>query len=141
MALLSGTKDFFTLASYRKHDMRSRYDLISVAESHVLWKARLGHHVQGNIREPLELCLVGQNSICQLENWINGSVLEPFCDADVHEQLKKAHQQFHQHGALIVEKLKVGDRASAAMIFNNEYSLSLRHIIQSLTEINKQLQD
>jgi len=135
------TKDLFNFDTTRKQEARSKFDLISVAETHVLWKTRLGHHVQGNIRESLELFTVGQNGICQLENWLNTTVLESFCDATVYSQLKKSHQQFHQLGALIVEKLKVGDRAGAAEIFKNEYSLSLRQIIQALTEINKQLQD
>lgn len=141
MTLLSGAIDFFKFDAYRKHDVRSKCDLISVAEAHVLWKMRLGHHVQGDIREPLELCLVGQDSICQLGNWIHSMVLAPFCDEEVYEQLKNSHQQFHQLGGLIIEKLKMGDRAGAAAIFNNEYSQSLRNIIRALTEINKQLQD
>ena len=139
--LLSGTKDFFKFDAYRKQDIRSRCDLVSVAEAHVLWKTRLGYHVQGKIHEPLELSLVGQNGICQLENWINSMVLEPYCDKEIYSQLKRSHQQFHHYGALIVEKLQAGDQFGAAAIFKNEYSLSLRRIIQSLTEINKQLQD
>ena len=130
MALLSGAKEFFKFDAYRKHDVRRRCDLITVAEAHVLWKMRLGHYVQGDIREPLELYMVGQDGICQLENWIHSMVLEPFCDGEVYDQLKIAHQQFHQLGAHIVEKLKVGDRAGAAVIFKNEYSQSLRSIIR-----------
>ena len=139
--LISGTKDFFKFDTYRKHDIRSRCDLVSVAETHVLWKTRLGYYIQGNIHEPLELSLVGQDGICQLESWINSMVLEPFCDKEVYSQLIKSHQQFHQFGALIIEKLQAEDHVGAAIIFKNEYSLSLRRIIQSLTEINKQLQD
>ncbi len=141
MALLSGVKDFLGVDRSRKRELRSRLNLVAAAEAHILWKTRLGHHVQGNIRESLDSAPLGQDGICQLGNWISGSVLEPFCDMEVHRQLSEAHQQFHQFGAHIIERLKAGDRASAAAIFKNEYSQSLRHIIQALTEINKHLQE
>ncbi|WP_435627325.1 CZB domain-containing protein [Candidatus Ferrigenium straubiae] len=141
MALLSGVKDFLGVDRSRKRELRSRLNLVAAAEAHILWKTRLGHHVQGNIRESLDSAPLGQDGICQLGSWINGSVLEPFCDLEVHRQLSEAHRQFHQFGLHIIEKLKAGDRAGAAAIFRNEYSQSLRHIIQALTEINKHLQE
>lgn len=141
MAMLSGVKDFLGVDRSRKRELRNRLNLVAVAEAHILWKTRLGHHVQGNIRESLDSAPLGQDGICQLGIWINGSVLEPFCDLEVHRQLSEAHQQFHQFGTHIIEKLKAGDRAGAAAIFRNEYSQSLRHIIQALTEINKHLQE
>ncbi|TAN86596.1 MAG: hypothetical protein EPN14_00190 [Gallionella sp.] len=141
MAMLSGVRDFFISDSSYKYAIRSGLDLIAVAEAHVLWKTRLGHHVQGNIREPLELSQVGQGGVCQLENWLNSLTLEPFHGTGVYNQLNEAHQQFHQLGALIVEKLKAGDHAGAATVFKCEYNQSLLRIIQSLTEINRHLRD
>ena len=137
--LLANMNEFVGKDVYRKRVMRDRLNLLAAAEAHVLWKTRLGHHVRGDIRESLESAPLGQDGICQLGNWINGSVLEPFCELDEFKQLKEAHRQFHQLGELIIEKLKAGDRSSAGTIFNTEYSQSLRRIIQSLTEINKQL--
>jgi hypothetical protein len=139
MELLANIKESIGNDGYRMRVMRDRLNLLAAAEAHVLWKTRLGHHVQGNIRESLESAPVGQDGICQLGNWINGSVLESFCELDEFRQLKEAHQQFHQFGELIIEKLKAGNRSGAGAIFNNEYSQSLRRIIQSLTEINKHL--
>ncbi|MCR4298356.1 MAG: CZB domain-containing protein, partial [Gallionella sp.] len=107
----------------------------------ILWKARLGHHVRGSIREPLESALVGQDGICQLGNWINGSAFEPLRGSAIYQQLHDAHRQFHQMGALIIERLEAGDHSDAERIFVNEYSQSLRHIIQSLVAINKILQE
>ena len=141
MALLTGVKDFLGIISARKRELRGRLNLVAAAEEHILCKTRLGHHVQGNLREPLESAALGQDGICQLGSWINGSVLEPFCEPEVHQQLSEAHQQFHQFGALIIERLKAGDRSGAAEIFRNEYNQSLRQIIQALTEINKCLQE
>ena len=141
MILLSGIKDSLKFNDYQKRESRSRFNLIAAAEAHILWKTRLGQHVQGNIRESLESSPLGQDGICQLGNWINGSVLEPFCEPDVNQQLNEAHQQFHQFGGLIIERLKAGNRSGAAELFRNEYSQSLRRIIQSLTEINKGLQE
>lgn len=141
MALLAGMKDFFGFDYYHKRDMRDRLNLIAAAEAHVLWKARLGHHVQGSIREPLEAALIGQDGICQLGSWINGSVFQPFRGTETYQQLSEAHQQFHQFGKDIVDRLKAGDRNGAEAIFKNEYSQSLRRIILSLTEINKLLQE
>jgi len=139
MEMLADLKDFFGFNYHQKRDMQGKFDLIDVAEAHILWKTHLGHHIAGNIREPLETALIGQDGICRLGIWINSSMLEPFCGLDVHKQLKEAHQQFHQFGDLIVEQLRAGDRGSAAAIFRNEYNQALRRIIQSLTEINKQL--
>jgi len=141
MAVSVGMQDFFGLGVQPKREMRSRLNLVAAAEAHILWKARLGHHVHGNIREPLESAPVGQDGICQLGSWINGSVFEPLRGSNVYQQLSDAHQQFHQMGALIIEKLKAGDRSGAEKIFLNEYSLALRHIIQSLIDINKILQE
>jgi hypothetical protein len=141
MVLLTDVKDFLGIDRYQKHDLRNRLNLVAAAEAHILWKTRLGHHVQGNMRESLESAPLGQDGICQLGSWINGSVLEPFCEPEVHRQLSEAHRQFHQLGVLIIERLKGGDRGGAAAIFGNEYSQSLRRIIQALAEINKHLQE
>lgn len=141
MTLLTGVRDFFGIEHSRKRELRSRLNLVAAAEAHILWKTRLGHHVHGNIRESLDSAPLGQDGICQLGNWINGSVLEPFCELEVYRQLSEAHRQFHQFGALIIDRLKAGDRTGAAAIFRNEYSHSLRQVIQALTEINRYLQD
>lgn len=140
MALLSEVKDFFGFEHHHKRAVRGGFDPITVAEMHVLWKTRLGHHVQGNICEPLELSLVGQGGACQLENWLNDLASEPFYKTGSYGQLNEAHQQFHQVGASIVEKLKAGDHAGADALFKNEYSQSLQRIIWSLTEINRHIQ-
>lgn len=141
MALSVGMQDFFRLGVEPKRDLRSRLNLVAAAEAHILWKTRLGHHVHGSIREPLESAPVGQDGFCQLGSWINGSVFEPFRETEVYQQLSDAHQKFHQTGALIIEKLKAGDRNEAEKIFRNEYSQALRHTIQSLIAINKILQE
>lgn len=141
MALSVGMKGFFGLGVQPKRELRSRLNLVAAAEAHILWKARLGHHVHGSAREPLESAPVGQDGICQLGSWINGLAFEPLHGSDVYQQLCDAHQQFHQMGALIIEKLKAGDRSGAEKIFLNEYSQALRHIIQSLVAINRILQE
>lgn len=138
MALLAGVKNI--LGFDEKRVLRNGLNLLGAAEAHILWKARLGHHIEGNIREPLEHVLVGQSGFCQLGCWINGPELEPFREMPEFEQLKEAHRQFHQFGGLIVDKLKVGERSAAREIFRNEYNQALRAIIQALTGINRQLQ-
>jgi methyl-accepting chemotaxis protein len=139
MALLAGVKDFFGLNERRV--VCNELNLLGAAEAHILWKARLGHHIEGNIREPLEHVLVGQSGFCQLGCWINGEELEPFRDMPEFEQLKEAHRQFHQYGGLIVDRLKVGERSAAREMFRNEYNHALRAIIQALTGINRQMQE
>jgi len=140
MLLPDGMKDFLG-ANSQKRELRNRFNLVAAAEAHILWKVRLGHHVEGNMRESLDSAPLGQDGICQLGSWINGSVLAPFCEPEMHRQLSEAHEQFHRLGVLVIEKLKAGDRRGAAAIFGNEYSQSLRRIIQALTAINKRLQD
>lgn len=139
MALLAEVKNFFGLSERRVP--YSDLNLLGAAEAHILWKARLGHHIEGNIQEPLEHVLVGQGGFCQLGCWITGPELEPFRDLPEFEQLNEAHRQFHQFGALIVEKLKTGERAGARELFRNEYNQALRAIIQALTGINKHLHE
>lgn len=141
MALLAGMKDFFGFDYYHKRNLRERLNLVGAAEAHILWKSRLGHHIQGTIREPLEAALVGQEGFCQLGSWINGQEFMQFRELPEFVQLRDAHQQFHHLGRLIIEKLKVGDRTAAEAIFRNEYNQSLRLIIQALTEINKRLHE
>jgi len=120
-----------------QHMMRDRLDLLAAAQAHVLWKNRLEHCVRGD--EPLETVFIGQKGVCKLGNWINGPVFRSYCDQNEYRQLTEAHQQFHRCSDLIIEKLKSGDREGAGTIFSNEYSQSLRSIIHSLTEINRQL--
>ena len=139
MTQLTGVMDFLGINQQR--ESRGSLNLVAAAEAHVLWKTRLGHHVAGNLREPLESAPLGQDGICQLGNWINGSVLKPFCKPELLQQLSMAHQQFHQLGANIVELLKSGDRKGAAAVFDNEYSQSLRDIIVVLAKINKRQQE
>src|SRR3989338_9015738 len=141
MTLVANIKGFLGFNMQQRHELRGRLNLVAAAEAHILWKTRLGHHVHGSIREPLESAPLGQDGICQLGNWINGSVFDPLRGSDVYQQLSDAHQQFHQMGALIIEKLKAGDRNGAEKTFLNEYSQALRHTIQSLIDINKILQE
>lgn len=141
MELLAGVKDFLGVNHSRKRELRNRLNLVAAAEAHILWKTRLGHHVRGTIRESLDSAPLGQDGICQLGSWIRGSVLEPFCEPEVHRQLSEAHQHFHQTSDLIIARLKAGDRDGAEALFINEYTSSLRRIIQALTAINRQLQD
>ena len=141
MTLLNKMTGFLNIGTPLKRDMRDRINLIAAAEQHVLLKAHLGHHVYGRTRDALDSSIYGHDGLCQLGSWINGSVLEPFCELEVRQQLSESHQQFHQFGALIIERLKAGDRSGAAAIFRSEYNQSLRRIIQALTEINKRLQE
>lgn len=133
-------KGFLGLGAQPKCVLHGKPNLVVAAEAHILWKARLGHYIHGNIREPMESATVGQDGICQLGNWINGSVFESLRGSDVYKQLHDAHRQFHQMGALIIEKLDTDDRSGAEKIFMNEYNQSLHNIIRSLVEINKILQ-
>lgn len=141
MALSIGMNSFSGLGIRPKRELGSRLNLVAAAEAHILWKTRLGHHIHGSIREPLESAPVGQDGICQLGNWINGSVFETLRGSDAYQRLHDAHLQFHQLGAIIIGRLKTGDRSSAEEVFMNGYSQSLRHLIQSLAEINKILQE
>ncbi|MDZ4202044.1 MAG: CZB domain-containing protein [Gallionella sp.] len=141
MTLLSGVKDFLGFDHYRKQDLRERLNLIGVAETHILWKIRLGHHVHGGTQEPLETALVGQDAICLLGNWIRGGEFEAFHGLPAFQQLRDAHQKFHDIGELIVCKLREGDSQIAAALFEGEYTQSLRDIIHALTVINKHLQE
>lgn len=138
MTLLAEVKGFLGLnaqpVSYRD------LNLIGAAEAHILWKARLGHHIEGHAREPLESTLVGQGGFCQLGCWISGPELEQFRELPDFAQLSSAHQQFHHLGTLIIEKLRAGERAAAREIFRNEYNQALHAIIQALTGISKHLQ-
>lgn len=141
MPVLSGVKNFLVTDNARQSKIRGKLNLVAAAEAHIVWKARLEHHVQGTIRESLNAAPLGQDGLCQLGSWIRGSVLKPFCGPEVHRQLSEAHEQFHQLGDLIIEKLKAGDRRGAEMIFINEYTPSLRRMIQALTVINRHMHD
>jgi len=141
MTMLAGIKNFLGIDNARKNDLRRRLNLVGVAEAHIIWKTRLGHHVKGTIRESLDSAPLGQDGICQLGSLIRGSVLAPFCEPEVHRELSEAHEHFHQYCDLIIAKLKAGDRNDATAMFENEYNHALRRIIQALTIINKQLQD
>lgn len=127
--------------NFPKRDLRERLNLVAAAEAHVLWKARLGHHVRGSAVEPLESALLGQDGVCQLGVWINSSVFAPLQDCSACLRLKEAHQNFHQYGEDIMAMLKAGNRPAAESLYNHQYSLALHDILQSLSEINHLLQE
>lgn len=139
MALLAEVKGFFGLRAQAV--AHNDLNLLSAAEAHILWKARLGHHIEGNVREPLENVLVGQGGFCQLGCWITGPELEPFRNLPEFALLSEAHLQFHNLGAVIVEKIRAGERAAAREIFRGEYNQALRTIIQALTGISRHLRN
>lgn len=112
-------------------------NLVTAAEAHVLWKTRLGHHVAGNMREPLESAPLAQDEFCRLGSWIEGSVFAPFCEPELLRQLSAAHQQFHRLSMHIVELLEAGDRSGAEAVYSDEYSRSLRDIIAALAIIDR----
>lgn len=120
--------------------MSPKLDLISAAEQHVLWKNRLGHHIQGNLDEALEEGLIGQSGICQLGSWLKGAELHDLRHTQAFRELDIAHAVFHEFGSDIVKKLKQGNRAEAASIHRNEYDLAMQHIVQALTKINQLMQ-
>ena len=121
--------------------MREQLNLVGAAEQHLLWKNRLGHHIQGDIDEALDAGLVGQSGICQLGAWIKGSELHALRGTQAYRELDSAHALFHEFGAEIIRRLKQGDRAEADSIFKNEYSLAMQHVAQALAKINQLLQE
>lgn len=141
MAFFEDIKGFFKFDADRKRDIRDQFNLLAAAETHVLWKTRLGHHVQGSVHEEVESTSVGQGGLCQLGSWINSADFEFFQSFPEYELLQEAHLKFHHAGDLIVEKLQAGHRGEAAVIFKGEYNQSLRRIIQALTNINQHLQE
>ncbi|NNM70138.1 MAG: CZB domain-containing protein [Gallionella sp.] len=131
----------FPVGVLRKSEMREQLNLVGAAEQHLLWKNRLGHHIQGDLNEALDPGLVGQSGICQLGAWIKGSELHALRETRAYCELDSAHALFHEFGAEIIRRLKQGDRAEAGSIFKNEYSLAMQHIVQALTKINHLLQE
>lgn len=140
MTTLSGMKTTMTFDEQQWRTARGQMlNLIAAAETHIAWKTRLGHHVHGTIREPLEPDLLGEGGFCLLGMWLNGAASEPFRKTDTYLQLNEAHRQFHRIGALIIGRLRAGDRDEAAKLFDEEYSVALRGIIKSLAELNRHL--
>jgi hypothetical protein len=129
------------MMALRKNDLRASRNLVGAAEQHVLWKNRLAHHIQGHIKEAVDIGLVGQSGVCQLGAWIKGAEFHQLRGTQAYRELDFAHALFHEYGAQIVTKLEQGDRAAADAIYKNEYSLAMQHVIQALTKINLLLQN
>ncbi|NNM80423.1 MAG: CZB domain-containing protein [Gallionella sp.] len=134
-------KTIFPVDVLRKSQMREQLNLVGAAEQHVLWKNRMGHHVQGHLNEALDSGLVGQDGICQLGAWIKGSELHALSHTQAYRELDFAHDLFHEFGAGIIEKLNQGDHAGAHQLYKNQYSLAMQHIVGALTKINRLLQE
>lgn len=140
MATVSGMKTVMAFDEQQRRFARGQMlNLIAAAESHVTWKNRLGHHVRGTIREPLEPGLLGEGGFCQLGMWLNGMASEPFRETGLYLQLSEAHRQFHRIGALIIGLLREGDREGAARLFDEEYNAALRDIVKALAGLNRSL--
>ncbi len=122
-----------------KRGLRDRMNIIAAAEAHLVWKNRLGNHVRGISFEPLGAATLGQDGVCQLGNLINSSALLAFHDMPEYDQLRDAHEQFHQLSCEVVDKLNAGDRDAAATLFENGYSTALRVMLESLSKMNRSL--
>ena len=139
MQQVSVTSDAAGFGCCNKQGLRDRLNIIAAAEAHVVWKKRLGDHVQGLSHELLGAALLGQDGVCQLGGLIDGAAFAAFRGTDEHRQLRVGHEKFHQLAALVIEKLNGGDRKAAKALFDNEYSQALRDILQSLSIINRLL--
>lgn len=124
-----------------RRGLHERLHLISAAETHVVWKNRLGEHVQGPGHEPLGAALLGQHGACQLGDLIGGAAFAAFRGMDAHRQLGVAHDKFHQLADAVIEKLNVGDHKAAQVLFENEFTHALHDMLQSLTCIHRQLME
>lgn len=124
-----------------RRGLHERLHLISAAETHVVWKNRLGKHVQGLGHEPLGAALLGQNGACQLGHLIGGAAFAAFRSMDAHRQLCVAHDKFHRLADAVIEMLNGGDHNAAQVLFENEFTHALHDMLQSLTCIHRQLMD
>lgn len=120
-----------------KRGLRNRLNLIAAAEVHVVWKNRLGNYVRGGA--PVED--MHQDRACPLGILIDGAAFSALRELDEYRHLSEAHRDFHLLSSLVVEKLESDDRAGAASLFENEYSLALRDILLSLSRINRLLME
>jgi hypothetical protein len=141
MDMLVDRKLAADFSDYHKCTLRDRVNLVAVAETHILWKTRLGQHVRGGTDELLESAMVGQNGICRLGVWIKGFAFTPLGGTKAYHQLINAHQRFHQLGDVVMAKLKEGDYLAAEGVYLGGYSQSLQQIIQALTDLNQLLQE
>lgn len=122
-----------------RRGLHERLHLISAAETHVVWKNRLGEHVQGLGQEPLCAALLGQK--CQLGELIGGAAFAAFRGMDAHRQLCVAHDTFHRLADAVIERLNGGDHKAARVLFENELTDALHDMLRSLTCIQRQLMD
>lgn len=120
-----------------KRGLRERLNLIAAAGVHVAWKQRLGDCIRG--REPLASACVEQS--CHLGELLDGMAFCDFFELEEYRVLSEAHRKFHQFAKQVVEKLQSDDRAGAEAMYENEYSLALSDILQSLCSINRLLNE
>ena len=120
-----------------KRGLRERLNLIAAAGVHVAWKQRLGDCIRGH--EPLASVSVQQS--CHLGELLDGTAFCDFFELEEYRVLSEAHRKFHQFASQVVEKLQLDDRAGAAAMFENEYSMALSDILQSLCAINRLLSE
>jgi hypothetical protein len=124
-----------------KRGLRDRLNLVAAAEAHVVWKNRLDNLVRGVSLEPLASALLGQDGVCQLGDLIDGAAFSSLRETDAYWQLRTAHSQFHQLAGVVFEKLQANDQAGAELLFENEYRAALHETLQSLSKINRLLQE
>ncbi len=119
--------------------LADRLNLFGLAEAHVQWKARLGHYVEGRLRESYEGVMVGQSGMCQLGSLINGSALVAFHHTPAFHALREAHRDFHIYGDLVLERLQTGERTGAKAAYYELYVPALHRLIEALATIQRQL--
>lgn len=122
-----------------KNAVRGEIDIAEAINAHMRWKARLQRYLDGTADEKLDPMLICRDDQCALGKWIHGAALNHFMGDEEFNTLRSDHAHFHYLAAKVVSQIEKDDYAGALALFDGEYIQTSRKVINSLTELNKQL--
>lgn len=82
-------------------------------DSHLLWKARLQAHINGEGKELLDELAVARDDQCPLGQWLAGIGGERYGDSPMFPALLAAHERFHRCAGEVLAVARLGDKLRA----------------------------
>lgn len=107
--------------------------------AHIKCKVVFEKYLDTTSPENLDPALICRDDQCELGKLLHGPAYKQFHMHGAFYTLRAIHAQLHFVAGNVVQKIKENDRAAAVALFDTGYADVSRKVMQSLTELYKQV--
>jgi hypothetical protein len=122
---------------------RSGLDFYSAIATHQRWKNRLKDVVSGRSQDTLDPAVVGRCDACDLGMWLETQAKDARIPAQLMDQLRQEHAQFHKLAADIIRLSDQGrnEEAMQALRTDAPYNRASHRVARLLSQIYFELSE